>query len=231
MTIIYDFDGTLTPYSMPQYAILKKTKHSNDEFLKLVKEKIKNENISLYDAYYETIKNLLIENNISFTKENICLNSSNVEFNKGVLDFFYKFKSEVSGIKHYIVTSGFEDYIRKTPINKYVDGIYGTTFNNNSNGEYTTINRLMTDQYKVNAIKSIVQKENDNNIIYFGDGLTDEFAFQYVKEIGGTTVFVASDMDNNANLNNLTKKNLIDKVFETDFSINSNIYKFIENLK
>ncbi len=230
MTIIYDFDGTLTPYSMPQYDILKKTKRSNDEFLKLVKDKMKNENISLYDAYYETIKNLLIESNIGFTKENICLNSSNVKFNKGVLDFFNKFKSESTGIKHYIVTSGFEDYIRETPINKYINGIYGTTFNNND-GEYTTINRLMTDQYKVNAIKSIIQKENDTNIIYFGDGLTDEFAFQYVKKIGGITVFVTSDIDNNTNLNSLTKRNLIDKIFIPDFSINSDIYEFIENSK
>lgn len=39
MIIIYDFDGTLTPYSLPQYEILKKCGY-NDETLVMTRENI-----------------------------------------------------------------------------------------------------------------------------------------------------------------------------------------------
>lgn len=230
MTIIYDFDGTLTPYSMPQYDILRKTKYNNDEFLKLVKKRMKDENISLYEAYYKTIENVLTESNIAFTKENICLNSDKVEFNNGVLEYFDNFQFKNTKMKHYIVTSGFEDYVKETLISKYTNGIYGTTFYSNNN-KYTTIDRLMTNQYKVDTIKDIIKNENDEDIIYFGDGLTDEFAFQYVKMIGGTTCFVTDNIENNESLEILTKRKLIDKVFKINFGKSSDIYKFIESLK
>lgn len=34
MIIIYDFDGTLTPYSLPQYEILKKCGYNDETLMK-----------------------------------------------------------------------------------------------------------------------------------------------------------------------------------------------------
>lgn len=38
MILIYDFDGTLTPYSMPQYDILVKAGYDEEKFMSLVKK-------------------------------------------------------------------------------------------------------------------------------------------------------------------------------------------------
>ena len=60
ITMIYDFDGTLTPYSLPQYDILKQLNCSDETMIKKVKEKIQNKQAtSLYDAYYKCYKDIL----------------------------------------------------------------------------------------------------------------------------------------------------------------------------
>ena len=50
--IIYDFDGTLTPYSLPKFEILEKSGMKggahNPKFLELSKQKSKDKNIDLY---------------------------------------------------------------------------------------------------------------------------------------------------------------------------------------
>lgn len=56
----------------------------------------------------------------------------------------------------------------------------------------------MSDKNKVVAIEEILKtignKDNDcSNVIYIGDGLTDYYAMKYIKEHGGTTIFVYQD--------------------------------------
>lgn len=50
--IIYDFDGTLTPYTLPKYKALENCGFCggmmNNDFIRLVKEKSKNEGKDLY---------------------------------------------------------------------------------------------------------------------------------------------------------------------------------------
>ena len=52
--IIYDFDGTLTPFSIPRFSILEKCGYEdgalNPKFLNEVKTMMKNENLDLYDT-------------------------------------------------------------------------------------------------------------------------------------------------------------------------------------
>ena len=175
MVIIYDFDGTLTPYSLPQYEIIKKCGYNEEMLMNRIEEKLTNSK-SLYEAYYKCYIEILLENNILLTKANVCLGADKVEFNNGVIEYFKNFQSQTTGVKHYIVTSGIKDYVDKTVIRKLVDGVYGVTFNE-ENGIYKDIDMLLTDKKKVDFIKQ-VQKDNQetNNIIYFGDGLTDGFA-------------------------------------------------------
>ena len=44
MVIIFDFDGTLTPYSLAQYEILKKCGYTDDKLMKRVEKEIKSGN-------------------------------------------------------------------------------------------------------------------------------------------------------------------------------------------
>lgn len=227
MVIIYDFDGTLTPYSLPQYEIIKKCGYNEEMLMNRIEERLTNSK-SLYEAYYKCYIEILLENNILLTKANVCLGADKVEFNNGVIEYFKNFQSQTTGVKHYIVTSGIKDYVDKTVIRKLVDGVYGVTFNE-ENGIYKDIDMLLTDKKKVDFIKQ-VQKDNQetNNIIYFGDGLTDGFAFEYVHSIGGKNVFIATKKESMETYKQLNVKGIIDKYFEPDFSMSSKLSKYIQ---
>lgn len=227
MIIIYDFDGTLTPYSLPQYEIIKKCGYNEEKLINRVAEELTNSK-GLYEAYYKCYTEILLENNILLTKENVCLGADKVKFNNGVIEYFKNFQSRKTGVKHYIVTSGIKDYVDKTVIRKFVDGVYGVTFNE-ENGIYKDIDILLTDKKKVDVIKQ-VQKDNNetNNIIYFGDGLTDSFAFEYVHSIGGKNVFIATKNESIETYKQLNVKGIIDKCFEPDFSMDSELSKYIQ---
>lgn len=227
MVVIYDFDGTLTPYSLPQYEIIKKCGYDEEKLMNRIAEKLTNSE-GLYEAYYKCYIEILLENNILLTKENVCLSADKIEFNNGVIEYFKNFQSQITGVQHYIVTSGIKDYVDKTVIRKFVDGVYGVTFNE-ENGIYKDIDILLTDKKKVDVIKQ-VQKDNNetNNIIYFGDGLTDSFAFEYVHSIGGKNVFIATKNESIETYKQLNVKGIIDKCFEPDFSMDSELSKYIQ---
>ena len=229
MIIIYDFDGTLTPYSLPQYEILKKCGYDDDRLMKKIKEEIQKGNATeIYDAYYKCYIDILSKNGIAISKDTACLGANQVAFNPGVVDYFKRFQSQTTGIKHYIVTAGIKDYVEETPISKFIDSAYGVTFKQ-ENGKWGDIEFLLTDKEKVNVIKK-VQNENGgtNEIIYFGDGLTDHFAFEYVHSIGGKNVFVKTNAQSEITYQKLNVNGIIDECFDADFRIDSDIDKYIK---
>ncbi len=230
MIIIYDFDGTLTPYSLPQYEILKKCGYDDKKMMQRIEKEINNKNATgLYDAYYKCYIDILSENQIKMTKDNICLGVDKVQLNNGVNEYFRTFQSSKTGIKHYIITAGIKDYVNETSTSEFVDGIYGVTFNK-ENGIYKSIDFLLTDEKKIDIIKKI---QNENNgihqVIYFGDGLTDIFAFKYVHSIGGKNVFVLSNKKSMFNYKKLNAEGIIDECFEADFGLDSKISKYIKS--
>ena len=229
MIIIYDFDGTLTPYSLPQYEILKKCGYDDERLMRRIKEEIQKGTVTdLYDAYYKCYIDILSENGIAISKETACLGANQVAFNPGVVDYFKRFQSQTTGIKHYIVTAGIKDYVEETPISKFIDGAYGVTFKQ-ENGKWGEIDFLLTDKTKVNVIQEIQsQNRGTNEIIYFGDGLTDNFAFEYVHSIGGKNVFIKSNEESQKTYQKLNVNGMIDECFDADFKIHSDIDKYIQ---
>ena len=227
MIFIYDFDGTLTPYSLPQYPILKYCGYSDDILIKRVNS-LMEYGVDFYTAYYRCYQTILAEGNINMTRENICLGAECTKFNNGVIDYFERFQSSKTGIKHYIVTSGIKDYVDKTPIRGLVDGVYGVTFKE-ENGEFKGIDFLLSDKRKVDVIKQIQQANNGTNqIVYFGDGFTDKDAFEYVHSIGGKNIFIASNPNSKQVYQTMNKDGIIDIIFNPDFSLKSMISKYVQ---
>lgn len=229
MILLYDFDGTLTPYSKPQYEIMEKCGYNEQKFLERVKKEMKNEkNTNLYESYYNCYIHILTENQIAMTKEVICLGADKVKLNPGVVDYFMNFQSKKTGVKHYIMTSGIKDYVEETPIGQLVDGVYGVTFQQ-KNGMYEKVDLIVTDQKKVEIIKEIQSiNEGEQDIIYFGDGLTDVYAFEYVHSIGGKNVFIVSNSQSMSCYQQLIDKGIIDECFEANFGLDLKISQYIK---
>lgn len=228
MIIIYDFDGTLTPYSLPQYPVLKQFGVTDQSLMARIEEELhKGQVSSFYEAYYKCYKNILHENGVTMSRRNICLGANNVQFNKDVVDYFNRFQCSKTGIKHYIVTSGVQDFVEETAISSYVDGIYGVTFKQ-ENGIFQNVDTLLSDKKKVDVIKELQSKnKGTRDVIYFGDGLTDKFAFAYVHSIGGKNVFVASNEHSINSYKKLNENGIINECFKADFAINSSISNYV----
>lgn len=229
MIIIYDFDGTLTPYAYPQYSILEKCHLSEIALKEKMKETIK-DGYNFYEAYYKVYEDTLKENGFVFSKENVCMGAQNVRLHKGVKEYFENFQSSKTDIKHYIITSGFEAYVKETIVTKWVDGIYGTTYEQ-KDGIFQKVDVLLTDKMKVDFIKKIQKENPSEKIVYFGDGITDQYAFEYVHSIKGKTVFVSSDEESKKIYKQLNKNGDITECFEGNFERHSAIWQFVQNLK
>lgn len=225
MVVFYDFDGTLTPYPVPQYEIFRTCGKDTDTFQMEVLELAQKMHINIYDAYFDTFKTMLMNKGFAYSASVVSLGAEKVEFNPGVLFFLRKLQE--MGVKQYVVTSGYGDFVRKTEAAKYLDGIYGTEFKDENHDG--VLDKILTDDDKAVIIKDILRSLNDGNeeVLYLGDGLTDKEAFSYVHSIGGKAVFIGTKNDTYEVLNNY---GVLDEVFERDFSENSELYNYITKL-
>ena len=233
--IIYDFDGTLTPYKVTKFQILEecglKDGALNPKFLEMVEKKANDENTDVYHAVYEVFLQLMRATNLKLIDENFSLGADCVTYNDGVEDFL-KFLKE-NGIHNYLLSSGLKVYLDKTNIVKYFDKIYATTFTYNSEGEVIGVDNLMSDRNKVTAIKDILysmgrQEDDCRNVVYIGDGFTDRYAMEYVKRNGGTSIFVYKE--DNAELKKLEAEDIVSFSTFADYSDNSELRNYVKKL-
>lgn len=233
--IIYDFDGTLTPYPMPKFEILEKcglTEKDTNNFYKQVKNKIITKNINSYQAIYETYFETIKNAGYKVTDENLCIGCKNVTYNTGVYDFLSSLQK--NGIKNYLVSSGLKVFLDNVKISKFFSKIYATTFNYDENNEVNSINYLMTDKNKVEKIKEILKENNYNenncsNVIYIGDGLTDTYAMEYVKNNNGVSIFVYYD-ENSKEIEAIKQKDVVTFYAPADFSSSSELSNYVKKL-
>lgn len=233
--IIYDFDGTLTPYKLTKFQILEecglKDGALNPKFLEMVEKRANDKNINVYCATYEVFFQLMRDANLKLVDENFSLGADHVTYNNGVEDFL-KFLKE-NGIHNYLLSSGLKVYLDKTNIVKYFDKIYATTFTYNSEGEVIGVDNLMSDRNKVTAIKDILhsmgrQEDDCRNVVYIGDGFTDRYAMEYVKRNGGTSIFVYKE--ENSELKKLEAEDIVSFSSVADYSDNSELRNYVKKL-
>lgn len=228
--IFYDFDGTLTPYSMPKYEILEKCGLKdgtmNPKFKELARE-ILPQFGNIYQAMHQTYFNIIKNAGELLIDSNFTLGADKVTYNKGVFEFLELLNN--NDVTNYILSSGILVYLEKTTIAKYFEHIYATTFKYDENKEVIGLDYLMSDEKKVDIIKEIAKRHDFKDIIYIGDGLTDYYAMEYVKQNGGTVIFVYQDK-NNKDISIMQEKNIVDIFTEADFSPNSELTTFVKRL-
>lgn len=233
---IYDFDGTLTPYSLPKFEILQKSGMKdgalNPMFLELSKKEAVDKNVDLYTAMYNVYFKIIKDAGLKLSDENFCLGYDNVSYNDGVVEFLNMLCD--NDIDNYLLSSGIKVFLEKVSISSYFKEIYATIFTYNQNFEVNGIEFLMSDKNKVTAIQQILQKnkikdEDCSNVVYIGDGFTDYYAMKYIKEHGGTSIFVYKNFDNK-DMKSIREKNVCDLYFEADFSQNSKLYSYVKKM-
>ena len=197
---IYDFDGTLTPYPITKVGVLENIGFEggmmSPKFMGMVRERKLSRNLDLYTACYQVLLDVLKENHIMTTYDNFGIGANDLEYNPGVYDFLEKITS--LGFKNYLISSSAKPFLDQTAVAKFFEKIYATTFKYDENDEAIEVDFLMSDKRKVEVIKKILREngysEDDcSNLVYIGDGLTDLYAMEYIKNNGGISVFVYLD--------------------------------------
>ena len=92
------------------------------------------------------------------------------------------------------------------------------------------IDCLIDDESKAYYVDKIMKdnnKSNCNNVIYVGDGLTDYYAMEYVKNNGGITIFVYYDEDS-YDLIKAKESGVVSYFYKADYSTDSELNKFIK---
>lgn len=234
--IVYDFDGTLTPYALPKFELLEKSGLENGaynpKFLELSRKRAKDKNIDLYTAIYETYFEIVKKAGFKLTDENFSFGYDNIVYNRGVPDFL-KMLSR-NNVANYLLSSGVKVFLEKVSIAEYFKEIYATTFIYNQDLEVTAFDFLMSDKNKVAALKEILRKneitdEDCSDVVYIGDGLTDYYVMKYIREHGGTSIFAYLDA-NSKDMQSIKEKDVVDFYMKADFSSGSELNECVRKL-
>lgn len=156
-------------------------------------------------------------------------------------------------VENYIVSTGFAEVIKGSPLNDIVEGIWGCELleGKDENGElvisdvcYTIDNTTKTRAlFEIN--KGVNKKPTVNvntkmtddqrrvsfkNMIYIADGPSDVPAFSVTKKFGGATfaVYPHGDMKALKQVEQLRKDNRVDFFAEADYSKDTTAYMWIK---
>jgi len=220
--IVCDCDGTLCPDTTE--SLLRSNNIEIDQFWKKIDDMI-GEGWDPPLAWMGKILNMIKDGKIvQNTNDKLKEFGKQIQPFDGVPDFIQELNKKVSeneiyakeGVKleWYVVSSGFENLIRGTVLNKHFKDIFGAAFDENEKGEIISIKSTVTFTEKTKFIfainKGITGEELKKNpgsvneiapvrripfkhMIYLGDGPTDIPCFSMIEQLGGTCIGLMGD--------------------------------------
>ena len=212
IALMYDFDKTLADQDMQNYSFIPNLGMTSDEFWGKVEAFRKKNYMESILGYMYYSMHICKEKGIPFTKDYLRECGKDVKFYKGVLNWFDRInkygESLGVNIEHYIISSGIKEIIDGCSIADKFKKIFACQYYFDETGEgiwpkvainYTQktqyIFRISKAAYDETDNKKVNDKMNDRvityqNMIYFGDGITDIPCMTFVKKQGGTSIAV-----------------------------------------
>ena len=212
IALMYDFDKTLADQDMQNYSFIPNLGMTPDEFWGKVESFRKKNYMESILGYMYYSMHVCKERGIPFTKEYLKECGKDVKFYKGVQNWFDRINKYAESldvkIEHYIISSGIKEIIDGCSIADKFKKIFASQYYFDENGEavwpkiainYTQktqyIFRISKAAYDETDNKKVNDKMNDRvvnyqNMIYFGDGITDIPCMTFVKKQGGTSIAV-----------------------------------------
>lgn len=256
--IMYDFDETLAPGNMQEYAFIPNLKISADEFWKAAAEFGEKHNMDHVLAYmYISIK-MVKEKKLTITKDIFTKQGEMIYFFEGVESWFKRIndygKSLGIDVEHYIISCGLKEIIDGTKIAKEFKRIFACNFaydeeTNEPIWASQAINYTSKTQYIYRVRKNKLDKLYDayelneyvedresllpyTNMVYIGDGETDVPCMKTVKIYGGNSICVYNPQSEKKQriANKLFKDGRVNFIAPADYSENSKIDLIIKDL-
>lgn len=244
IALMYDFDRTLSPKDMQEYAFIPGVGMDANTFWNKCNETMKIHKMDQILAYMLVMldeskgKQLVTHDTLKALGKNVTL------FN-GVKTWFKRINSyaEKMGLQaeHYIISSGLTEIIEGTPIANEFKEIYAASFcydqhrvpywpamavNYTSKTQFLfRINKGVLDVTEHKILNEYMPEDRRRvpfrNMIYIGDGLTDVPCMKLTKVNGGHSIAVYQE--NKDIVNDMILDGRVDFVVKADYSKNSEI--------
>ena len=239
VAIMYDFDKTLSPRDMQEYAFVPEIGMTGSEFWAKCNQIMFDNDMDGILAYMYFMVEQSKKHNLHLSREEFRHQGENVVLFDGVCEWFDRIteygKAHGVSIEHYVISSGLKEIIEGTPIARYFTKIYAAEFLYDKNGEaiwpamavnYTSktqfVYRINKGVLDVTAHDDLNESTPDEqkrisfqNMIYIGDGLSDVPCMKLVKSNGGHSVAVYQEKKEQAV--NLLKKGRVSYIAHTDY--------------
>lgn len=258
LAIMYDFDETLAPGNMQEYAFIPTLKMSPDEFWSACADFAKQHNMDNILAYMYTSIRLIKENKIKITEEEFRKQGDMIYFFNGVESWFKRIneygKSLGIQVEHYIISCGLKEILDGTKIAKEFKKIFACRFAYDEKTKEPiwaaqAINYTSKTQYIYRVRKNKLDKLYDayelneyvedrasllpyTNMIYIGDGETDVPCMKTVKIYGGNSICVYNPLSSKKEqiAKKLFKDGRVNFIAPADYSDKSKLDQIIKDL-
>ena len=256
MAVCYDFDGTLSPKNMQDYAFMDHIRQTPARFWQQANDFARQSNADPVAAYMFFMMKMAKDNNTPFTRKALNNYGKNITLFPGVESWFPQInqyaKKQGIALCHYIISSGLQEMLEGTRIKKYFHKIFASSFiydNNNAaiwpamvvnyTGKTQFLFRInkgcedITDNSKINQYVPPQERPLPfTNMIYIGDGDTDIPCMKMVKEQGGHSIAVynPSKKGKKDKAHQLVAEDRVNIALPADYSENKGIDKYVKSV-
>ena len=247
--LIYDFDGTLSPGNMQEYAFIPTVGTTNKEFWDDCEDLAISQDADPILSYMAKMIHYARSKGLSLKRSAFHESGRHIRLFEGVKEWFGRINAygEERGIRilHYINSSGLKEIIEGTPIADKFRKIYACSFLYNVDGiaywpgvavNYTNktqfifkINKGVESVYDTKKVNEYMEERERpvpfSRMIYVGDGTTDIPCMRLVKNFGGHSIAVYNPKDEakRGDMNALIRDNRVNFVCAADYSEGSEI--------
>ena len=215
IALVYDFDGTLSPRPMQDYAFLPKIGVDPDAFWKESNDIARREKADGLISYMRLMYQKAKAAGVRIDRADLVAQGKDVELFDGVEEWFDAIgayvqehsQSEGVSLRHYVVSAGLTEIIEGTRIYKRFHNVFASEYWFDAY-DLPYPKRVITDTgktqylFRINkGIEDLGQGINEHmdeaarpipfaNMIYFGDGDTDVPSMAVMRKNGGHAVAV-----------------------------------------
>lgn len=215
IALVYDFDGTLSPRPMQDYAFLPQIGQDARAFWRESNRLAKEQGADALITYMHLLYKKASEAGVRIDRKDLVAQGRNVELYAGVEKWFdaigdyVKGRAETHGValRHYLISSGLTEIIEGTRIYKHFHNVFASEYWFEAY-DLPYPKRVITDTGKTQYLFRInkgIEDLGDNinehmpederpipfaNMIYFGDGDTDVPSMAVTRKNGGHAVAV-----------------------------------------
>lgn len=250
IALVYDFDGTLSPRPMQEYAFLPSIGEDPAAFWRDVGAWSTANNADPMLVYMRRLYERAREKNVKIDRADLVAQGKAVEYFPGVEAWFDAVAKYVADhddtdgiiLKHYLISAGLREIVEGTSIYKHFDNAFASEYWFDAY-DMPYPKRVITDtgktQYLFRINKGIEDERQTinhhmpedarpipfSNMVYFGDGDTDVPSMAVMRKNGGHAVAVYPPGGNDAKCVELFGANRVDFYATADFRVKSDLFR------